>query len=63
MDSSISVQCSFFEDQLPRDFLSQFEFSGSDSNMMENKQIFIRYVSSVESYVENENIGQNGSIK
>ena len=38
------MQCSFFEDQLPRDFLSQFEFSGSDSNMMENKQIFIRYV-------------------
>ena len=44
MDSSISVQFSFFEDHLPRDFLSQFEFSGSDSNLMEDKQIFIRYV-------------------
>ena len=37
MDSSISMQCIFFEDPLPTDFLSQFEFSGSDSNMMENK--------------------------
>ena len=44
MDSSISVQCSFFEDHLPRDFLSQFEFNGSDSNMMEDKQMFILYV-------------------
>ena len=26
MDSSISVQCSFFKDHLSRDFLSQFEF-------------------------------------
>ena len=30
MKSSISVQCSFFEDHLPRDFPSQCEFSGSD---------------------------------
>ena len=26
---------------LPRDFLSQYKFSGSDSNMMEDKQMFI----------------------
>ena len=74
MDSSISVQCSFFEDHLPRDFSRQFEFSGSDSNMIEDKQIFICiwYLStkkglsrciSVESYTENENVGQNGSVK
>ena len=44
MDSSISVQRSFFEDHLPSDFLSQFKFSGSDSNMMEDKQMFIWYV-------------------
>ena len=44
MDSSISVQFSLFEDHLPRDFLSQFEFSGSDPNMMEDKHIFIQYV-------------------
>ena len=30
INSSISVQCSFFEDHLPRDFPSQCEFSGSD---------------------------------
>ena len=39
MDSSICLQCSFLEDHLPRDFLSQFEFSVSDSIMMEYKQI------------------------
>ena len=44
MDSSASVQCSFFEDHLLRDFLSQFKFSGSDSNMTEDKQMFIWYV-------------------
>ena len=44
MDSSIAMKCISFEDPLPRDFLSQFEFSGSDSNMMENKEIFIWYV-------------------
>ena len=44
MDRSISVQLSFFENHLPRDFLSQFEFSGSDSNMIEDKHIFIWYV-------------------
>ena len=44
MDSSIFVECSFLEDHLPRDFLNQFEFSGSDSDMMEDKQIFIWYV-------------------
>ena len=36
MDSSVSVQRSFFEDHLPRDFPNQSEFSGSDSNMMED---------------------------
>ena len=39
------MQFSLFEDHLPRDFLSQFEFSRSDPNMMEDKQIFIRYES------------------
>ena len=63
MDSSISVQCSFLEDHLPRDFPSQFEFSRSDLDIMEDKQIFICRCISVESYVENENVEENGSIK
>ena len=39
MYSNISVQCTFFEGHFPSDPLSQFEFSGSGSNMMEDKQI------------------------
>ena len=42
MEISISVQCSFFEDHLPRDFLSQFKLSESDSNTI--GQMFIWYV-------------------
>ena len=36
MESSISVQFSFFEDHLPRDFVSRFEFSGSDDGGQTN---------------------------
>ena len=38
------MQFSFFGNHLRRDFLRKFEFSGSDSNMMEDKHIFIWYV-------------------
>ena len=41
MDSSIFVQSSFSEDHLLRDSASQFEFSGSELNMMDDKHIFI----------------------